>query len=154
MDMNNAHVQPTGLYHYHGSPTGLIEFADQDTDLVHVGFAADGHMLYYSKNGAYTSSYSLSTTPRSGTSCVVSGPSNSNMSIASTIPDGSFEEDWTYRQGSGDLDECNGTTINGQYMYVVTEEYPFISRCLMGEFEEETRPARPSGQPGDRPGNR
>jgi len=154
MDMNNAHVQPTGLYHYHGSPTGLIDFADQGNDLVHVGFAADGHLLYYSKSGAYTSSYTLSTTPRSGTSCVISGPGNSATTIAGTMPDGSFEEDWVYSKSSGDLDECNGATINSEYVYMVTEEYPFISRCLMGEFAEEARPAGQNRQPGGSPANR
>jgi hypothetical protein len=40
-DFNNAHVQPTGEYHYHGVSQLLAEAADSGDDLVHVGFAAD-----------------------------------------------------------------------------------------------------------------
>lgn len=74
--------------------------------------------------------------------------------MAGTMPDGSLEEDWVYTKGAGDLDECNGTTIDGQYLYLVTEEYPFIGRCLMGEFEEETRPGGQGPQPNNRPDRR
>ncbi|MGB1288451.1 MAG: YHYH protein, partial [Aggregatilineales bacterium] len=40
-DLNNAHVQPTGLYHYHGIPDFMLE--EDLTEHPHlVGFAADG----------------------------------------------------------------------------------------------------------------
>ena len=46
---------------------------------------------------------------------------------------------------SGELDECNGSFINDQYIYVITNEYPYFPRCLMGEFTEQQqgRPRRP-----------
>jgi len=54
LDMNNAHVQPTGTYHYHGVPTGLVDVVDnQQNDLLHIGFARDGHLVYYSQSDAY-----------------------------------------------------------------------------------------------------
>ena len=40
---------------------------------------------------------------------------------------------------SGDLDQCNGRQgvtpeyPNGTYYYVLTNEFPFIGRCLVGE---------------------
>lgn len=37
LDFNNAHVQPTGAYHYHGSPTSVIENFDTGEDLIHIG---------------------------------------------------------------------------------------------------------------------
>ena len=30
------------------------------------------------------------------------------------------------------LDQCNGGNLNGRYTYFVTDEYPFIPRCLFG----------------------
>ena len=53
LDFNNAHVQPTGEYHYHGISELLVDAYASDDDLVLVGFAADGHLMYYSKSGAY-----------------------------------------------------------------------------------------------------
>ena len=67
LDFNNAHVQPTGEYHYHGVSELLADAYATDDDLVHVGFAADGYLMYYSKSGAYASGYELSTETRSGT---------------------------------------------------------------------------------------
>src|SRR5262249_20206780 len=49
LDENNAHVQPTGAYHYHGLPTGLIKSLATDTkQMVLVGWAADGFPIYTS----------------------------------------------------------------------------------------------------------
>ena len=56
--------------------------------------------------------------------------------------DGTFTSDFEYVKGSGDLDGCNGITVDGKYMYLVTKEFPYISRCLMGEFEEQRGPQR------------
>lgn len=145
LDANNAHVQPTGAYHYHGIPWPLTK---QYSDPIHVGFAQDGHLMYYSPNNTYRSSYQLSTTPRSGTNCDYSVPFGpQGISLNNTAPDGTFTSDWVYTPGSGNLDECNGTTINGQYAYVITDTFPYISRCLKGAFTE----TRPSGGP---PGGR
>ncbi len=57
LDFNNAHVQPTGKYHYHGVSQMLVDAYAADEDLVHVGFAADGFLMYYSKSGDYRPSY-------------------------------------------------------------------------------------------------
>ena len=35
-----------------------------------------------------------------------------------------------------------------QYIYLVTDDYPYIGRCLMGEYEEPRRMGPP---PGGRP---
>ncbi len=41
LDCNNAHVQPTGRYHYHGSPSKYIEDLGiaNGTQMVKVGYA-------------------------------------------------------------------------------------------------------------------
>ena len=134
LDFNNAHVQPTGEYHYHGISSMLVDAYDTDQDLVHVGFAADGHLMYYSKSGAYESGYALSSTARSGTGCQASGPAGgTTIELEGSTPDGTYTTDWQWSDQTGDLDECNGITIDGQYVYIVTNDYPYISRCTMGE---------------------
>ncbi len=134
LDFNNAHVQPTGEYHYHGISELLANAYSTDNDLVHVGFAADGFFMYYSKSGVYSPSYSLSTDARSGTDCVGSMVLGGDaVEVEGTMADGTYAADWQYSDANGNdnlfLDECNGTDA-----YVITDEYPFISRCLNGEF--------------------
>ncbi|MEL7207284.1 MAG: YHYH protein [Actinomycetota bacterium] len=141
IDMNNAHVQPTGEYHYHGIADVLAQAYDAGEDLVHLGFAADGHLIYYSMSGAYSSGYALADEARTGTGCVASGPGGATLDLEGTAPDGTYDTDWVFDEANGDLDECNGTEIDGEYVYLITDEYPFISRCLNGEFTEEGPPA-------------
>jgi len=133
MDFNNAHVQPTGEYHYHGVSDLLVDAFASDEDLVLAGFAADGHLIYYSKSNAYTPSYALATDARTGTDCTYRAAA---IDLDGTTPDGTYVSDWVYTAGQGDLDECNGTVVGDAYAYMITEQYPYISRCLMGEFTE------------------
>ena len=146
LDNNHAHVQPTGAYHYHGTPTGLVESEGSDKDLVHVGFAMDGFLIYYSRSGAYTPSYKLIDENREGTDCLYENPhTKMNIELEDTTPDGTYTPDWEYVKGLGDLDECNGVMIDDQYVYLITDDYPYIGRCLMGEYEEPRRGPRPEG---------
>ena len=150
LDFNHAHVQPTGAYHYHGSPTEVIKEFDTGSDLVHIGFAHDGFPMYYSKSNVYKPSFKLVDGVREGEDCEYARP---GMEV--DIPDGShhdgtFNSDFVFVAGSGDLDECNGITIDGQYMYLVTEEFPYVSRCLMGEFESQERGGGPPPNGGQR----
>ena len=136
LDFNNAHVQPTGEYHYHGISTELVDVFNTEQDLVHIGFAADGHLMYYSKSGAYQASYRIGTDQRAGTNCTYTqGGRNGQTITFGSTKDGSLASDWDYDESYGDLDACNGITVNGEYIYLVTHDYPYISRCLMGEFE-------------------
>ena len=135
LDMNNAHVQPGGIYHYHGLSELLVDAFDAGDDLVLVGFAADGHLMYVSASGAYDSSYALSDDLRSGTDCVHSGRDAVTVDLEGTTADGTYVSDWVFTEGSGDLDECNGTFVDGEYVYLLTDDYPYIPRCLMGEFD-------------------
>lgn len=147
LDVNNAHVQPTGAYHYHGVPTGMISSFDTGKDLVHVGYAKDGFPIYYSKSGTYKPSYQKAEEPREGTDCYYRSPRVTiDADLDGTEPDGTYVSDWEYVEGLGQLDECNGIEIDGNYAYLLTDEYPYVGRCLMGEFTE----ARPGG--GRRPG--
>lgn len=138
MDRHNAHVQPGGVYHYHGIPTGLIEILsreDQAAKMTLVGYAADGFPVYgpqahrdphdvRSPLQAMTSSYRLKRGERNG------GPGGEH--------DGTFVQDWEYVAGAGDLDECNGRDgvtpeyPEGTYYYVLTDTFPFIPRYYRG----------------------
>ncbi len=149
LDMNNAHVQPGGTYHYHGLSGLLVETFNEDGDLILVGFAADGHLMYASASNAYDSSYELSTEIRSGTDCVHSGRDAVTLDLEGTRADGTYVSDWVFTPGSGNLDECNGAFVDGEYVYFITNDYPYIPRCLMGEVESGAGGAAPTA---DRPG--
>ena len=41
-------------------------------------------------------------------------------------------DDYEYVAGLGDLDACNGMTVDGAYGYVVTEGFPYILGCFTG----------------------
>ena len=146
LDFNNAHVQPTGEYHYHGVSQLLVEAYEHGDDLVHVGFAADGFLMYYSKSGTYESGYELATAARTGTDCVLSLPPGDTVNIGGTSPDGTYTSDWVYNEGDGGLDSCNGITIGDEYLYVITDDYPYVGRCLNGEVSADT--GGPGGGPG------
>jgi len=142
-DMNNAHVQPTGEYHYHGVPEGILKNAGvtpENPKMQLIGWASDGFPVYGRycyinpmKPGegakACQGSYVLDTVPDAGR------PSTS------WVPLGAFGSDWSYRAGSGDLDECNGRFgatpefPDGIYYYMATDTYPYFSRCLRGEVD-------------------
>lgn len=134
LDANRAHVQPSGLYHYHGLTDALVQSAESTgNDLVHVGFAADGFLVYASTTSSLQPSYQLSTEPRTGTGCTYR---DGEIAIEGTIPDGTYVSDWVNDPATGDLDACNGVTLEDEYGYLVTEAYPFVPRCLMGAFTE------------------
>ena len=152
MDLNNAHVQPNGAYHYHGISSLMVEVFSSDVDLVHVGFARDGHLLYYSKSGKYSPSYKIGSGNRSGSGCLYT-PRQGNAVDFGSVKDGALTDDWEYDASYGDLDQCNGTMIDGIYSYVITNEFPYISRCLMGEFAAEVRGPSGAGQGSPSDGN-
>jgi hypothetical protein len=160
LDQNNAHVQPTGAYHYHGLPIGLMEHLGGDANkMLLVGYAADGFPIYTSHG--YTiandskspikkmrSSYQLKQGERIG------GPGGKY--------DGKFTVDYEYAKGSGDLDECNGRFgvtpeyPQGIYHYYITDDFPYIGRYWRGTPDSSffKRGPGPGGAGGGRKGPR
>jgi hypothetical protein len=146
-DMNDAHVQPTGKYHYHGDPTNYIASlgVSASSHSPIIGYAADGFPIYYK----YV--YADANDPNSGimeiSSCfeLKSGIRPGN---GVTAPDGAYDgtyvEDYQYNdQISGcDLDQCNGRFgvtpeyPNGTYYYVLTSYFPVVPLCLAGTPDE------------------
>ena len=53
-----------------------------------------------------------------------------------TSADGTFVDDYEYVAGAGDLDECNGMTVDGAYGYYVTDAYPWVLGCFRGTPDE------------------
>jgi hypothetical protein len=149
-DSNNAHVQPGGAYHYHGMPEGFItKRGGGPTKMTLIGWAADGFPVY-ARYG-----YSVATDASSALK-VIKGSYQKVSTVSSTRPAtttyalGTFKQDWEYKAGSGDLDECNGRTgvtpefPNGTYHYYATDTYPYLQRCVKGTVATSgTQPAGP-----------
>jgi hypothetical protein len=137
LDGNNAHVQPSGAYHYHGLPVAV---AQAHGPLI--GWAGDGFPIYagagYSDPQDPTSpvvtlrpSYRLRDGNRPG------GPGGAF--------DGTYTEDYEYVQGYGDLDPANGRYgvtpdyPGGTYYYVLTSAFPFVPRYFSGVLAQSFR---------------
>lgn len=118
-----------------------------------IGFAADGFPVYgpyfFDNLGDGTvrkavSGYTLKTESRGTKS--ETAPYNPGGT-----PDGTYNNDWEWLGITGDLDACNGMTVDGQYGYYVTETYPWVIKCLSGTPDEsfgsteagETQPPPP-----------
>ncbi|MEM9368552.1 MAG: YHYH protein [Planctomycetota bacterium] len=166
LDQNQAHVQPTGDYHYHGRPTDLVlrlsrEARKADRSMTLLGYAADGYPVYdceiVDERGttvSLRSSYRLRMGTRPGGN---EGPGGRY--------DGTFVADYAYVSKAGDLDEFNGRVgitpeyPEGTFHYVLTKTFPYIPRMLKGTPDPsfvQRGPGR-GGPPGDRgrgPGGR
>jgi hypothetical protein len=127
-DKHNAHCQNDGTYHYHGPPIGLYEYPSTKVSPV-IGFAADGfpiHGPYFEdSNGVIREAKS------SWRCCKPRSPGVDGCPIGAKS-DGKYIQDYFYEPGYGDLDECNGMVVKGQYYYFVTNDYPYIMGCFTG----------------------
>lgn len=126
-DAHNAHTQPDGGYHYHGNPKAMFDDQPGANGSPVIGFAADGFPIYGSwfvdEEGTVrkaVSGYTLREGER---------PSGEDSPGGSY--DGMYEDDYAFTD-AGDLDECNGMTVDGQYGYYVTDTYPWVLGCLSG----------------------
>lgn len=159
LDCNNAHVQPSGKYHYHGTPSAyLADLGVDGSQMVKVGYAADGFPIYY-KYGmddsgtivVHESGYTLRLGERPGDGI--------------TAPDGRYNgryfQDYEYVEGLSDLDACNGRwgktpESEHEYYYVITDNFPSVPLCFSGtpstDFRKMGRPPRPGGRPPHPPG--
>ncbi len=136
-DTNNAHVQPGGAYHYHGMPEGFINLLGKGQAMTLIGWAADGFPIYARYGYSVASSASSALKVMKG-SYQLKAAVPSNRPATSLYKLGTFQQDYEYVAGSGDLDECNGRTgvtpefPSGIYHYYATDTYPFLQRCVKG----------------------
>ncbi|MFO0953059.1 MAG: YHYH protein [Isosphaeraceae bacterium] len=151
IDVNRAHTQGRGMYHYHGLPTALLWDARRvapESPMHLLGYAGDGFPIYGPDGPASADdlkspgrrlrpSYRLRPGRRAG------GPGGRH--------DGTFVEDFVYEPGLGDLDECNGRVgptpefPDGTYYYVLTDEFPFVPRNFRGAPDPTFRHGPPPG---------
>ena len=137
VDASNAHVQPDGGYHYHGVPEGYVSRLGKGAAMTLLGFAVDGFPIY-ARYGYTTASDAHSAVKVLTPSYRMKSSPSAGRPSTSSVPMGTFTQDYEYVAGLGDLDECNGRTgvtpefPNGIYHYVVTDGYPYISRCVKG----------------------
>jgi hypothetical protein len=138
VDGNNAHVQPTGEYHYHGMPEGVLsKQGGGQVKPTLIGYALDGFPVY-ARHGYSSPMDSGSVVKVLTGSYRLKAVADPGRPSATTYPLGAFLQDWEYVAGSGDLDECNGRFDvtpefpRGLYHYYVTDSYPYIQRCVKG----------------------
>ena len=148
MDLNGGHVNNVSRYHYHNIPSDYLNNDLKVNGDLHsplLGYAADGFPIYYkylfsdpddvnSNVVAFNSSFQLKEGTRPGDG--VTAP-NGNY-------DGNYVEDYEYVNEMSDLDECGGRYgktpefPDGTYYYVLTDSWPYIPRCLKGEFVDNS----------------
>ena len=111
LDRENAHVDHRELYHSL-SPSFRTSLAS-----TLVGQAADGFEIHYHSQKV-NSSWKLKTGTR------LTSPYGSY--------DGTYNQDYEYIEGLGELDECNGKICNNRHAYFAINDYPFSPRCFYG----------------------
>lgn len=136
-DTNNAHVQPNGLYHYHGMPVGFVTSLGKGVAMTLIGWAVDGFPIY-ARYGYNVASDSTSGVRDVTSSYRLRSVAGANRPSTATYAMGTFSQDYEYVAGLGDLDECNGRTgvtpefPAGIYHYFATNTYPYLQRCVKG----------------------
>lgn len=139
-DLNNAHVQPDGAYHYHGVPEGILTkngVSSSSPKMLLIAWAPDGYPMY-ARYGYSTATSAASALKVIKSSYALKATPDSGRPSTTLIPMGAFTQDYQYNAGSGDLDECNGRFDvtpefpNGIYHYYSTDTYPFMPRCWKG----------------------
>lgn len=138
-DSNNAHVQPGGAYHYHGMPEGFISKLGKGQAMTLIGWAADGFPIY-ARYGFSAATDATSAIKVIKSSYQFKANVAANRPATSQYKLGTFQQDYEFVAGLGDLDECNGRTgvtpefPNGIYHYYATDTYPFLQRCVKGQL--------------------
>jgi hypothetical protein len=139
LDDHNGHVQPGGVYHYHGVPKGFVDRLGKGVSMTLIGWAVDGFPIYarFGYSAAADANSPLKLVQSSYRLKVVP---DANRPATSLFPMGTFQQDYEYLAGLGDLDECNGRTgvtpefPNGIYHYYATDAYPYLQRCVKGRL--------------------
>lgn len=126
-DNHHAHTQPDGRYHYHGNPNALFDDNPGPDGSPLIGFAADGFPIY----GSYFKDESGKVRKAVPGYTLKKGPRPSGNGNPGGDYNGLYRSDYEFTS-AGDLDECNGMTVDGVYAYYVTDSYPWIVACLKG----------------------
>ena len=142
MDLNGGHVNNVSRYHYHNIPTDYFDNdlnIDGTTHSPLLGYAADGFPIYYKyvysdPNDANSSVSNFD----SGFQLKAGNRPGDGVTAPNGTYDGNYVEDYEYVNTNSDLDECGGRIgvtpeyPEGTYYYVLTDNWPYIPRCLKG----------------------
>lgn len=131
LDDTFGHPNSRGMYHYHGPPLLLMEslgWGDKSR-FPQIGWAADGHPIFAVQGPdgrEYRSSYRAKQEARPPKP---NGPGG--------VHEGAFNADYVFDPTIGDLDACNGISIQMSggrkgYAYIITREYPGVPKCFRG----------------------
>ena len=117
LDFCNGHTAPGGVYHYHAA-FGCI-FDDPSAVGLVYGYLFDGYEIV------------------SPFICADDACSETVEATAAyvRVDEGSLGafDAWTYEEGAGDLDVCNGMVgDDGVYRYYLTSEFPYVPFCYHG----------------------
>ena len=136
-------------------PELLVDFLGDNQGMTIVGWASDGFPVYarYGYSDAnnsnssiksLTPSYRLKSEPDANRpttlNALIGVPGQGTTNPNKPIPMGAFTQDYEYVEELGDLDQCNGRFgvtpefPDGIYYYVVTDDFPFFTRCLKGDI--------------------
>lgn len=136
LDFCNGHTAQ-GMYHYHARPNCLYSNDASSVGVV-LGYSFDGYPIlspYVCDNADCTSI------------------SKMQSSWQRTQDVRNAWEAHEYIAGSGDLDQCNGTTLaDGSYAYFATDTFPYIMGCYVGVAELNANSAIPGGGQGGQNG--
>ncbi|MBT6173973.1 MAG: YHYH protein, partial [Flavobacteriales bacterium] len=151
------HVNNVSRYHYHNVPidyfTNDLGISGTDHSPL-LGYAADGFPIYYkylytnpmnSMGGIseFQSDYQLKSGTRPG----------DGITAPDGIYDGTYFQDYEQIPAQSELDECGGRYgvtpeyPDGIYYYVLTDNWPYIPRCLKGNFIDNTFKIGPNCPP-------
>lgn len=159
LDVHTAHVQPTGAYHYHGVPAALTGASSSRGHSPIVGWAGDGFPVYAGSGFRDASDPTSPVVDLSSSYRLRPGTRPGGADGPGGAFDGTYDEDWEFVPGVGDLDLANGRVgvtpeyPDGTYHYVLTSGYPVVPRFLAGPVAESFRagPAAPPGAGRTRP---
>ncbi len=162
LDEHNAHVQPTGAYHYHAMPTGLVQkLGGDEGKMLLIAWAADGFPVFTANCHGDAKDAKSAIRPMKSSYRLKAGARPADAGGPGGNYDGRFTQDWEFVKDSGDLDECNGHTAatpdhpEGIYHYHITTTFPFLPRAWHGTPDESfgkggPGPGGPRGQAGGR----
>ena len=151
LDASHAHVQPSGMYHYHGLPTLLLQElgVKPGRHSPIVGWAADGFPIYALYGYRDPEDASLGVAELGSGYRLKAGRRPGGREPGGRH-DGTFIADYAYQGGA--LDACNGRFgktpdyPDGTYAYFLTKGWPVIPRCFAGTPSDDFRKRRPDGR--------
>merc|ERR1711963_1086722 len=112
LDPYFGHSDQDAPYHYHAIPA-LYSSAADSSACEHLGYMLDGAKII-----GY---------------CEIDGVQVTSCFVQNTSSDATHEDDYTYTNDDGCvLDECNMGTLDGETVYFITPNYPYVPPCMKG----------------------